>query len=162
MCFVLAPAGAEFHDLVDWMREKGMAEDLDQEPYKAICDSISMAFITRLMTDPAAAGANMAALAHINEVLARFFASMPATEAYEEGQRRRILNGLVSSPKDLAENKQLRARHWFKRLEFEYLNAVVEFPGAPYRLSETPVLINRPPALGGDTDAVLATLAGDR
>ncbi len=159
MCFVLAPAGAEFHDLVDWMRERGMAEDLDKEPYAEICNGISMAYITRVMTDPRVAVKAIPALNHINDVVARFFASLSATEAYEEGQRRLILNGLVSTPKDLAENKQLRAREWFRKLEFEYLGgAVVEFPGAPYRLSQTPVQIKRPPKLGGDTEAVLATI----
>jgi benzylsuccinate CoA-transferase BbsE subunit len=160
MCFVLAPAGAEFRDMVDWMRELGKAEDLDQPPYADICNNITMGYLTLVMTNPAIAVQAIPALNHINEVVGRFFASLPATEAYEEGQRRRILNGLVSTPKDLAENKQLIARHWFKTLEFEYLGASVRFPGAPYRLSETPAQITRPPRLGGDTEAVLAALRG--
>jgi benzylsuccinate CoA-transferase BbsE subunit len=158
MCYVLAPGGAEFSELVAWMREKGMAEDLEEEPYAGICARLNMAFLTQIMGDPSAAGQVLGSLKHINDVVIAFFASMTAVEAYEEGQKRRLLNGLVSTPKDLGENKQLRARHWFKQLEFDYLNATVEFPGAPYRLSETPVRIARPPRLGEHTGAVLASL----
>jgi len=135
-----------------------MAGDLDQEPYAGICAGLNMAFLTQIMGDPASAVQVLGSLKHINDVLTAFFASMTAVQAYEEGQQRRLLNGLVSTPKDLAENKQLRARHWFKQLEFDYLNAAVEFPGAPYRLSETPVRIARPPRLGEHTGAVLASL----
>ena len=135
-----------------------MAGDLGDEPYAGICDRLNMGFLTQIMGDPAAAGAVLGSLKHINDVVIAFFASMTAVEAYEAGQKRRLLNGLVSTPRDLAENKQLRARDWFKKLEFDYLNATVEFPGAPYRLSETPVQIARPPRLGEHTAAVLASL----
>jgi benzylsuccinate CoA-transferase BbsE subunit len=159
VCYVLAPGGAEFSELVAWMREKGMAGDLDQEPYRGICDSLNMGFLTQLTREPARAGEAIPALMHINALLTAFFASMPAREAYEEGQKRRLLQGIVSTPKDLAENTQLRSRNWFRKLEFDYLNAVIEFPGAPYRLSDTPVVIGRPPRLGEHTDEVLAALS---
>jgi len=159
MCFVIAPAGKDFPALVDWMREKGLAADLDDEPYAGICNALNFGFLTRLMGEPEKLQTVIPALAHINDVLAAFFASMTATEAYEEGQRRTLLNGIVSSPRDLGENKQLRARHWFRELDFDYLGKTLEFPGAPYRLSETPVAISRPPKLGEHTDSVLAELA---
>jgi len=162
MCFVVAPAGADFSVLVDWMRERGMAADLDEEPYKALCDSLNLSAIGQLLSNPAQLGSALPALAHIDAVLAAFFASMTATEAYEEGQRRHLLNGIVSTPADLANNTQLRARDWFKELEFDYLNATIEFPGAPYRLSETPVAIARPPRLGEHTDSVLAGFEATR
>lgn len=162
MCYVVAPAGAGFPVLVDWMRERGMAGDLDEEPYRELCQNLNFGTLTQLAKDPARAAAMIPDLEHINELLRAFFASLSATEAYEEGQRRLLLHGIVSTPRDLAENSQLRARQWFTQLEFDYLNAVLEFPGAPYRLSETPVQIGRPPRLGEHTDEVLASLAAAR
>ena len=159
MCFVVAPAGAGFPVLVQWMREKGMAGDLDDEPYRELCENLNLAFLTQLARDPVRAVGLVPDLLHINDLLTRFFASISATEAYEEGQHRLLLHGIVSTPKDLAENTQLRARQWFAQMEFDYLNAVIEFPGAPYRLSETPVIIGRPPRLGEHTGEVLTSLA---
>ncbi|MBA4180950.1 MAG: hypothetical protein C0506_10215 [Anaerolinea sp.] len=159
VCFVLAPGGAPFSELVNWMREKGMAADLDDEPYREICDNLNMGFLTQLTREPQKAVTALPALMHINEVVAAFFASLTSNEAYVDGQKRLLLNGIVSTPRDLAENEQLRSRAWFKQLEFDYLNALIEFPGAPYRLSETPVAISRPPRLGEHTHDVLAALA---
>ena len=158
MCFVVAPAGADFSVLVDWMRERDMIEDLDDEPYKSLCNNLNLGSISQLLTNPAALMPALPALAHIDSVLAAFFASMTATEAYEEGQRRHLLNGIVSTPSDLANNAQLRARDWYRQVPFDYLGGTVEFPGAPYRLSESPVAIGRPPRLGEHTEAVLASL----
>lgn len=158
--FVLAPGGADFPVLVDWMREKGMAEDLDDEPFASTSRGLNMAMLTQVMGDPGSAAQVMPQLMHINDVITRFIASMSAVEAYEEGQGRRLLVGVVSTPKTLAENKQLRARHWFRQLEFDYLRATIEFPGPPYRLSATPVEITRPPRLGEHSEEVLAGVAG--
>ena len=62
------------------------------------------------------------------------------------------------TPADLGGNRQLRAREWFRELDFEYLGARVEFPGGPYRLSETPVEISRPPRLGEHTEEILTQM----
>lgn len=156
--FILAPAGGDLPDLVAWMKEKGMEGDLEQEPYATVVQKLNMAYITQAMGDPSNAASMIPALMHTNEVIAAFFASMTARQAYEEGQGRRLLIGLVSTPKDLAENTQLRGRDWFTNLDFDYLNATIEFPGPPYRLSETPAQIAPPPALGQHTEEVLASL----
>jgi benzylsuccinate CoA-transferase BbsE subunit len=156
--FVIAPGGADFPALIDWIREAGMAGDLDNEPYRAICAGLNMAMLTRVVGDPAAAADLIPQLAHINERVAAFIATLNARECYEEGQERRLLVGIVSTPKDLAENTQLRAREWYQHLLFDYLGASIEFMGPPYRLSETPVILRRPPALGADTAAILGTL----
>ncbi|MEO6397181.1 MAG: CoA transferase, partial [Tepidiformaceae bacterium] len=131
----------------------------DEAPYRELCSNLNLGTLTQLARDPARAATLAPGLGHINTLLAEFFASISSAEAYEEGQRRLLLHGIVSTPKDLAENTQLRAREWFAQLEFDYLDALLEFPGAPYRLSETPVRISRPPRLGEHTDEVLASLA---
>ncbi|WP_322819057.1 CoA transferase [Tepidiforma sp.] len=155
--YILAPAGKELPDLVDWMREKGLQGPLDDEPYRSIVGKLNMAWLTQLMSDPAAAGEVIPHLPVISKTILDFFATMTAREAYEEGQHRQLLIGIVSTPKDIAENAQLRARDWFVRIESP-LGDSIEFPGPPYRLSETPAVIARPPRLGEHTDEILAAL----
>ncbi|MEX2081548.1 MAG: CoA transferase [Dehalococcoidia bacterium] len=156
LSFVLAPGGDDFPAVLDWMRERGMQEDLDDEPYASVALNLNMAWLTRIMGDPSVVGETLPALMHIQEVCKRFFASMTAVEAYEEGQGRRLLFGAVSTPRSLAENRQLRARDWYTTLGFN--GRKVEFPGAPYRLSATPAVIGRPPRLGEHTAEVLAAV----
>lgn len=159
IAYVMAPGGADFPDLVAWMREEGKAGELDEPEYQELASSLTMAMLTQVMTNPELATEMVPRLMHMNEVVKAFFASKDANEAYEEGQRRRLLIGLVSTPKDLAENKQLRARDWYRTIDLGPLGRSVEFPGPPYRLSETPAVVQRPPMLGEHTDAVLVTLA---
>lgn len=155
--FVVAPAGEEFSALVDWMREHDMQGPLDEEPYKTICDNLNYRWVTSLVGDPAKLAEAMANMKVIDEQLRKFVKSMPAVQFYEEGQGRRLLIGLVSTPRDLAENRQLRARNWFTTIDFGDGNQV-EFPGGPYRLSATPVDIQHPPRLGEHTESTLAAL----
>ena len=158
-CYFMVPAaGAGFPGLVQWMRDEGAVSDLDTEPYASLCATLNLRFLAQALADPAAAGPILGQLSHIQEAVARFAGSRTANELYEQGQARRLLIGLVSTPADLAHNRHLREREWFQQLQFDYLGASVEFPGAPYRLSETPALIARPPALGEHTDAILASL----
>ncbi len=155
--YILAPAGKDLPALVDWMREKGLQGPLDDEPYRTIVNQLNMAWLTQLMSDPAAAADVLPHLPVITKTILDFFATLSAREAYEEGQQRQLLIGIVSTPKDIAENTQLRARDWFVRIESP-LGGTVEFPGPPYRLSETPALIGRPPRLGEHTADMLAQL----
>jgi benzylsuccinate CoA-transferase BbsE subunit len=155
MLFVTAPAGADFPALVAWMAEKGMAGDLQEEPYASLCANLNMRFLTTVMTDPAAATAVLEQLEHIHQAVVAFCATMTSRELYEEGQRRLLLVGICSTPKDLAENTQLRYREWFTEFALDEYGAKVEFPGPPYRLSETPAVISRPPRLGQHNEALL-------
>jgi benzylsuccinate CoA-transferase BbsE subunit len=155
--YVLAPGGADFPVLVDWMREEGGAADLDDEPYATACSSLNMATLTQLMADPSAAQDMGAALPHIKEVVADFFADRSAREAYEGGQSRNLLVGLVSTPGDLAENTQLRARDWYIELD-DGAGSTIEFPGAPYRLSQTPAHIDPAPRLAEHTAELLTEI----
>jgi benzylsuccinate CoA-transferase BbsE subunit len=157
---VLAPAGAELIDLVRWMGEEGLAEDLLDEPFISTVAQLNMGFLTQVMSDPAKVGELIGQLGHIHEVIGRFIASKTAVEAYEAGQRRNLLFGIVSTPEDLARNTQLRARDWFEALEPPGAGEPIEFPGPPYRLTETPAVLTRPPALGEHNIEVLATKAG--
>ncbi|MGE0598564.1 MAG: CaiB/BaiF CoA transferase family protein [Dehalococcoidia bacterium] len=156
--FIVAPAGEDLPALVDWMREEGKAGPLDDEPYKGIVDNMTLATLSQLVTNPAEIARIMPHLPVINETIAAFFAGKTAREAYEEGQNRRLLIGIVSQPRDLAQNTQLRARNWYVNFPEAPAGNATEFPGPPYRLSETPARVARPPRLGEHTEAVLAAL----
>ena len=158
LLFIIAPAGKDLPDLVDWMRESGQQGKLDDEPSAGIVATMNMAWLTQLMSNPAEAAAVMAHLPAINETIAAFFAGMTAKEAYEQGQQRQLLIGIVSTPRDLAENSQLRARKWYVQFPEAPAGKPVEFPGPPYRLSESPAVVSRPPRLGEHTEAVLAAI----
>ncbi|HML98156.1 MAG TPA: CoA transferase [Tepidiformaceae bacterium] len=157
--YIIAPAGGDLPDLVDWMREEGKAGDLDDEPYRTLISNLNMGWLTQLMGAPEEAAKYVPLLPHVNELIGAFFAEKTAREAYEEGQGRRLLIGIVSTPADLAQNRQLRERGWYINFPEPPVGNPVEFPGPPYRLSETPAVISRPPRLGEHTAAVLGALA---
>ena len=90
-------------------------------------------------------------LSHIYQVFSRFCATMKKWTLYEEGQRQRIMIGIVSTPEDLVKNPQLIARHWLQDVEHDHLGgATVRYAGPPYRLTETPWAIRRRPPLPGE------------
>lgn len=156
--FVLSPGGADFTEFVAWMRETGMEGDLDSEPYASLIPELNMATVTQYMMHPEIAEAVTPQLTHINDRVRTFIGSMSSVYTYEEGQRRNLMIGIVSTPESLATNTQLRARDWYVGVGFDYLQSTVEFPGPPYRLSQTPATITRPPRLGEHTDELLAAL----
>ena len=78
---------------------------------------------------------------------------------YSEGQKRLIPLAPVSTPADLLENPQLRARGHFVPFTHPLLRQAAEMPGAPYVMSATPWKIRRPaPGLGEHTAEVLASI----
>jgi len=157
--YVGAPGGAAWTELYAWMVSEGRAEDLGEEPYKPIVEELNMRFLTQVVLNPESAKEKGPALKHIDDVLVRFYKSKPKWEIYEQGQRRRLLVGIVGSPEDLAKNPQLEARSWFQDIEHPYLNDTLRYPGPPYRLSETPWRITRrPPLLGEHTNEVLGSI----
>jgi benzylsuccinate CoA-transferase BbsE subunit len=75
---------------------------------------------------------------------------------YEQAQRRRLLFGIVSTPEDIVKNPQLKHREWLTPVKHPELGATLEYPGPPYRLSETPWAIRRPaPGTGEHAKEVL-------
>lgn len=147
--YVGTPGGAPWSELLQWMIDEGAAEDLTEEPYHEICLNLNMRFLTGLMQDPSTVGEKIKALQHIDDVLKRFLASKGKWEVYEDGQRRRLLFGIVSTPEDIAKNPQLEYRKWLTPVEHPEFGETLRYPGPPYRLSETPWAIRRrAPAIG--------------
>jgi crotonobetainyl-CoA:carnitine CoA-transferase CaiB-like acyl-CoA transferase len=98
-------------------------------------------------------------LGHIDGVVRDFCRQHPKRLLYEEGQRRRILVGMVSSPKNISESPQLAARDWFLDLEDPGRGVTLRYPGFPWQLKGTPATLRRPaPLLGEHTNEVLGEL----
>jgi len=150
--YVGSPGGATWGELLAWMVEEGKAEGLAEEPYKSFCENLNLRFLSTITQDPATIGQKFQMMGHINEVLRQFVKAKGKWEMYEQAQGRRLLFGIVSTPEDLAKNPQLRYRHWLTPVEHPDLGATLEYPGAPYRFSETPWAIRRrPPEPGQHT-----------
>jgi benzylsuccinate CoA-transferase BbsE subunit len=85
--------------------------------------------------------------AWIGELTARF----TVDEAYREGQRRHLAITPVNTAAAVVDDEQLAARGYFVRLEADG----VRYPGAPYRLSESPWrLSRRAPTVGEHNDEI--------
>ena len=153
--YVGAPGGAAWPELLRWMEDEGMAEDLTEGPCRPIIEELNIRFLSGLMLNPEEAKPKIPLLEHIHEVLERFFASKTKWELYEQGQGRRLLIGIVSTPEDLVKNPQLNARDWYQGVEHPNLGDTLHYPGPPYRLSETPWRIDRRPPRVGEHNAEL-------
>ncbi len=148
--FVGTPGGAPWSDLLQWMIDDGAAEDLTEEPYHDFCMNLNMPFLTGIMREPATIADKLQLLSHVDQVLRRFIAGKGKWEMYEGAQRRRLLFGIVSTPEDLAKNPQLLHRRWLTPVEHPDLQDTLQYPGPPYRLSETPWAIRRRPPVTGE------------
>jgi len=144
-----APGGATWADMLNWMVEEGKAEDLTEEPYFDVCQSLNLRFLSSIATDPEV-GKKLSLLPHVTEVLRRFIKAKTKWEMYEGAQSRRLLFGIVSTPEDIARNPQLKFKKWLTEVEHPELGAKVQYPGRPYDFSETPWAIRRRPPLRGE------------
>ena len=92
-------------------------------------------------------------MSRAQEVLTAFYASKTSLDAYEQGQARRLLIGMVASPADIGEDEHLNSREWWLEIDqptkLGAKETRVRLPGPPYRLSDTPTSIHRPaPQIG--------------
>lgn len=84
---------------------------------------------------------------------------LTVSEAYHEGQRRRIAFTPVNTANRILADEHLAARGFFHELELED-GRRLRSPGAPYRLSRSPWRVTRPvPRPGADRDRVAGFLA---
>ena len=152
------PGGAPWPEMLRWLEEEGMAQDLTEPPHREVIEQLNLRFLTRLALDKELREKHLDSLHRIEEVLLAFFKSKGKWELYEHGQQRRLLIGIVSTPEDLAKNPQLSARDWYQDVPHQDLGTL-RYPGAPYRLSETPWRIARhAPRLGEHNNEVFGEL----
>jgi len=154
------PGGAAWTVMLDWMTRVGMAEDLGEGENLEMVQSLNLRFLTGLVQEPEKLGERIRVLGHMHEVFSRFCASMSKWTLYEEGQKQRLMLGIISTPEDLAKNPQLAARQWYQDVPHDHLGTTVRYAGAPYRLSETPWAIRRRPPLPGEHNAEVLAATG--
>ena len=141
--------GAPWSEVIRWMDEDGMAEDLTEPPYAETFANFNL----RILLDPEEQAKYAPILDRAQEVLSTFYASKSTMELYEGGQGRRLLIGQVATPADIGDSTHLAARDWWLELSQPTTlgqdDAGLKFPGPPYRLSATPTTVRRPaPRIG--------------
>jgi crotonobetainyl-CoA:carnitine CoA-transferase CaiB-like acyl-CoA transferase len=88
-------------------------------------------------------------------VLDAWAARYTVEELYEGAQLRRIPYAAVRPPEALLSDPHLAARGFFVPIEHPGLGRTVPFPGAPFRIGETPWHVTAPPRLDEHREAIL-------
>ena len=126
----------------DWMDLHGVEHDLDDPKYM----------------EP---GAIQQYQEHINGLVERFFASVPAEVAYHEGQERGFLLGAVRSPEDTIEDQHWHDREMFVDVEHPELGMSFTYPGGSSIYPKSPWSISRrAPLVGEHNEEVLCSELG--
>lgn len=111
--------------VIDWMAESGEAQGLDSPEWRAR--------LTSLAPPPALEDRKEA-----ERVLGDFLRKRSKVALVEEAQRRNLGWAPVFSPCEIVESRHLAERDYFVRVQHEDLGESFLYPGAPWRLSETP------------------------
>jgi len=121
--------------VVQWMDEEGMADDFikswEWEKY-------DFATATPEIQE------------RLEEYFAKFFLTHAKEEIYNEGLKRGFMVAPVSSPMDIIENPQLRARDFWLQIEHPELNCKLTYPGTFHRSSEVAFKVPRRAPLIGE------------
>jgi crotonobetainyl-CoA:carnitine CoA-transferase CaiB-like acyl-CoA transferase len=102
------------------------------------------------MMDPERAEALSEPLERIDKVVTGFILRHAKQYIYEEGQKRRVLVGMVSTPQDISSNPQLEARDWFVEIDDRGRGRRLRYPGPPWQFKATPATLRRPAPLLGE------------
>jgi benzylsuccinate CoA-transferase BbsE subunit len=90
-----------------------------------------------------------------------FFKLHTKKELFEGALARGFGWAPVNTPKDLVEYEQLAVRNYFTGVEHPELGTTIIYPGAPYKLSETPWQIwNRAPLIGEHNQEIYTSELG--
>jgi len=120
-----------FGDLVAWMKEHGLEEDLEDEKYASF----------KGVTEHAA---------HIDGVIARFVAHLPADAVAHGGQQRQFNWGSIRAPEDLLDDGQLEDRGFWMEVMHPEFGRTFKYPGAPAIHNGSPWRISRRAPLVGE------------
>ena len=120
-----------FGELIVWMKEHALEEDLEDEKYST----------PKGFTENAA---------HIDGVISRFVAHLPAEEAAHGGQTRQFNWGSVRAPEDLVEDGQLIDRGFWVDVVHPELGRTFKYPGAAAIHNGSPWRISRRAPLVGE------------
>jgi crotonobetainyl-CoA:carnitine CoA-transferase CaiB-like acyl-CoA transferase len=96
----------------------------------------------------------------VDALMASWLMAREKATIVAETQAQRIPAGPVNTMKDVVEDTHLRDRQYFTSVERDD-TGLLTFPGAPYRLSQTPWTIRRPaPHLGEHNETIYAGRLG--
>ena len=109
--------------VVEWMDEDGMAEDwlkeINWEEMSAFSVTIDI-------------------LEKITEAFGRFFETKTKTELLDEAIKWGIMMAPVNTVADVYEDPQLQARQFWNKAHVGVEKSLVQFPGVPVKMSQTP------------------------
>ena len=148
---VSGTAGAGFGGVLDLMAVTDDLGDLAQEPYASfVRGPMSPVELGRMARSPQHLAELEAMAEHVRAAVAAFIKRYPRQYLYEQGQQRRLLIGMVSTPQDISTNTQLNARQWFVEIEDRARGRTLRYPGPPWRLTGSPATLRHPAPLLGE------------
>ena len=154
-------AGSGFRGLMELMDKTGDATPLREEPLASFIEETVLTGEVRalLMAGSERAEALSEPLERIDEAVTDFLHRHPKQYIYEEGQKRRVLVGMVSTPQDISRDAQLEARDWFVEIEDQGRGRRLRYPGPPWRFEATPATLRRPaPMLGEHNEEIFGEI----
>jgi crotonobetainyl-CoA:carnitine CoA-transferase CaiB-like acyl-CoA transferase len=116
--------GTGANAIIDWLAEAGEARGLDSPEWRAR--------LTSLQPLPPED------VRQVEDTLAAFLRTRKKEALVEEAQRRGAGWAPVFSPCEIVDSKHLAARDYWIRVVHEDLGESFIYPGAPFKLSETP------------------------
>ncbi len=133
--------------LIDWMEADGSARDLAADHWR-----MRLATLQPLSSEERA---------YIEETIELFCKKHPKAWLVAGAQERGAGWAPVYSPREIVENEQLAARDYFVTVHHEDLGESFVYPGAPWKLAETPWMQRgRAPHIGEHNEQVYGELLG--
>jgi crotonobetainyl-CoA:carnitine CoA-transferase CaiB-like acyl-CoA transferase len=83
--------------------------------------------------------------------------SRTTDEIFIKGQEWRMPVAKVMGIEDLADDSQCQAREYFKDVDHP-IAGMIKYPGAPFKMSETPATTSRAPLLGEHNEEIYSGL----
>lgn len=161
VCSALGGSGAEA--MLDWMESEGMAADLRDAKYEVVLSLMmtgspyGKGSQQRVRIDVGAAKLQdyLEELRHIEEVWEAFLMTHTKEELFVGAQNRGVRLMPLNDARDVVEDIGLKARNYFVNIEHPELGVTIKYPGAPYRLSETPWEISKRAPLCGEHNMMI-------
>ncbi|MBX3706098.1 MAG: CoA transferase [Pseudomonadales bacterium] len=146
----------EFERLDAWLKDLGFADDLPEAVFLEMGANWEGPFdLSKLGTDDTITAIFGAG----REALKLIAARIPAYDFFIGCQRAGLPSGVIYAPEEAFEDPHFRARGFQVDVEHPELGRSFRYPGAPYRLPESPWRIaRRAPRLGEHTEAILGAL----
>jgi crotonobetainyl-CoA:carnitine CoA-transferase CaiB-like acyl-CoA transferase len=124
--------GVKTRALVKWMVSEGQANELTQVNWE------KMDYLTVTPEE----------FNHWQSLFGKFFKTHTKAELCREALARGIVLFPASTPKDLLEDPQLKARDYWKEVEHPELGSTIAYPGSSYKSSKFSYELRRAPLIG--------------